>query len=79
MVNGHHPRLTDAEQLAGNSYWRALWLAGDPPPDPDAAVAPWRGLVSRYGAPRAAWIARQTTPLNARQRAGRADAARHGA
>ena len=68
MVNGHHPQLSDAELAAGNSYWRALWLAGNPPPDPDAAVAPWRGLVSRYGAPRAAWIARQTTPLNVDQR-----------
>lgn len=68
MVNGHHPVLSDAELTAGNAYWLALWLAGDPPPDPDAALAPWRGLVSRYGAPRAAWIARQTTPLNLAQR-----------
>jgi len=68
MVNGHHPRLSDAELAAGNSYWRAVWLAGDPPPDRDAVLAPWRGLVSRYGAPRAAWIARQTAPLNLAQR-----------
>ena len=68
MVNGHHPRLSDAELAAGNAYWRAVWLAGDPPPDPDAVLAPWRGLVSRYGAPRAAWIARQTTPVNVSQR-----------
>lgn len=68
MVNGHHPRLSDAELAAGNSYWRAVWLAGDPPPDPDAVLAPWRGLVVRYGAPRAAWIARQTTPLNLAKR-----------
>ncbi len=68
MVNGHHPRLSDAELAAGNSYWLAVWLAGDPPPDRDAVLAPWRGLVTRYGAPRAAWIARQTTPLNLTQR-----------
>jgi hypothetical protein len=68
MVNGHHPELTPAEQAAGNDYWNALWLAGDPPPSPDDAQAPWRGLAGRYGAPRAAWIALQTTPVNIAQR-----------
>ena len=64
MVNGHHAELTTDELSAGNAYWDALWRAGDPPPDPDAAQAPWRGLAARYGAPRAAWIVRQTTPVN---------------
>ena len=64
MVNGHHPELTTAELAAGNAYWDALWRAGHPPQDPDAAQAAWRGLTTRYGAPRAAWIVRQTTPVN---------------
>jgi hypothetical protein len=67
MINGHHPQLTAAELAAGNSYWDAVWRAGSPPPDQDAVVAPWRGLVARYGAPRAAWIVHQTTPLNIAQ------------
>lgn len=64
MVNGHHPELTAAEQAAGNDYWNTLWLAGNPPPSPDDAQAPWRGLAGRYGGPRAAWIVLQTTPVN---------------
>ena len=67
-VNAHHPELTAAELAAGNAYWDAVWRAGDPPPDPDAGQAPWRGLVTRYRSPRAAWIVRQTTPLNLAQR-----------
>jgi hypothetical protein len=68
MVNGHHPELTTAELAAGNAYWDAVWRAGDPPPQPDAVQGPWRGLAARYGAPRAAWIVRQTTPVNIAQR-----------
>jgi hypothetical protein len=64
MVNGHHPELTTAEQAAGNDYWNALWLAGNPPPSPDGAQAPWRGLAGRYGEPRATWIVLQATPVN---------------
>jgi hypothetical protein len=67
-VNAHHPELTAAELAAGNAYWDAVWRAGDPPTDQDAVLAPWRGLVTRYGAPRAAWIAGQATPLNIAQR-----------
>jgi len=67
MVNGHHPQLTAAELAAGNAYWDAVWRAGNPPPGQSAALAPWRGLAARYGAPRAAWIVDQTTPLNLAQ------------
>ncbi|HEY7145489.1 MAG TPA: hypothetical protein VH637_14695 [Streptosporangiaceae bacterium] len=68
MVNAHHQELTTAELAAGSAYWDAVWRAGNPPQDPDAARAPWRGLASRYGAPRAAWIVRQSTPVNIGQR-----------
>jgi hypothetical protein len=67
MVDGHHPELTPAELAAGNAYWLELWRAGNPP-QADAAKAPWRGLAARYGGPRAAWIVRQTTPVNLAQR-----------
>lgn len=67
MVNAHHPELTAPEVAAGNAYWDAVWRAGKPPPQQDAVLAPWRGLAARYGGPRAAWIALQTTPLNIAQ------------
>jgi hypothetical protein len=67
MADGHHPPLTAAELAAGNAYWAAVWQAGNPPADQDAVLAPWRGLVARYGAPRAAWIRLQTTPVNLAQ------------
>jgi hypothetical protein len=63
-LDGHNPELSADELAAGTSYWNDLWLAGNPPPSPDSARAPWRGLVARFGAPRAAWIARQCTPVN---------------
>ena len=66
-VNGHHPELTTAELPAGNGYWADVWAAGKPPPSIDAVRAPWRGLVARFGASRAAWIADQCTPLNIAQ------------
>ena len=68
LVNGHHPELTPAELAGGNAYWDALWRAGNPPPQQDSLRAPWRGLATRYGAPRAAWIVRQATPVNLAQR-----------
>ena len=67
-INGHRPELTAAELAAGVNYWQDLWAAGNPPPTVDAVQAPWRGLVSRFGAPRAAWIVRQCTPLNVVER-----------
>jgi hypothetical protein len=68
MVDGHHQELTAAEVAAGGAYWDAVWRAGNPPGDQDAVQAPWRGLATRYGAPRAAWIADRTTPLNIAKR-----------
>ncbi len=41
-----------------------MWRAGNPPASAEAVKAPWRGLASLYGAPRAAWIALQMTPTN---------------
>lgn len=64
-INSHEPELTEQEIADGKSYWDAVWSAGLPPASLDAIQAPWRGLASLYGAPRAAWIALQMTPINA--------------
>jgi hypothetical protein len=66
-INTHEPGLTPQEISDGQSYWTGVWSAGNPPPSPDGAQAPWRGLASIYGAPRAAWIALQMTPTNQAQ------------
>jgi hypothetical protein len=66
-INSHEPELTDQEITDGKIYWDAVWRAGNPPASLDAVKAPWRGLASRYGAPRDAWIARTMTPSNLAQ------------
>jgi hypothetical protein len=63
-INSHEPELTAQEITDGTSYWDAVWSAGLPPASLDAVQAPWRGLASLYGAPRAAWIALEMTPSN---------------
>jgi hypothetical protein len=66
-VDSHESELTNQEVTDGESYWNALWQAGKPPAKPDDLKAPWRILASRYGSPRAAWIARALTPTNLAQ------------
>ena len=63
-VDSHEPGLTTQEVTDGQTYWSALWQAGNPPPNPDDAKAPWRTLASLYTPQRAAWIALQLTPTN---------------
>lgn len=63
-INSHEAELTDQEIADGQTYWNAVWRAGNPPPSLDSAKAPWRGLASLYGAQRAAWVALQMTPTN---------------
>ena len=52
-VDTHEPPLTADETEAGKAYWRAAWDA--PAAARDEA---WGTLSARYGAERAAWIAR---------------------
>jgi hypothetical protein len=63
-INSHEPELTAQEIADGQGYWNAIWNAGLPPASLDTIQAPWRGLASLYGSPRAAWIALQMTPTN---------------
>ena len=74
-INTHEPELTTQEIADGQSYWTQIWSGGNPPATPDAAQAPWRGIATIYGAPRAAWIALQLTPTNATQQPTAAAAA----
>ncbi|GAA2463508.1 hypothetical protein [Streptomyces macrosporus] len=67
-IDTHEPPLTADEVGWGRHYWNAMWSAGN---DPDAAPevvaaaekAAWDELSGRYGAERAAWIARVLEPL----------------
>ena len=63
-VDTHERALTADEQLWGEHFHQAIRTAAGAE---DATKAAWRQLVSRFGAPRAAWIAhvyRGKEPLN---------------
>jgi hypothetical protein len=64
-VDSHQTSLTTDEAAAAAAYWTLIWAAGNPPADPDAPAAAWRGLVAQFGAQRSAWIVRATAPVNA--------------
>ena len=66
-VDSHEPELTNQEVSDGQAYWTAVWQAGNPPPNPDEAKAPWRSIAARYTPQRAAWICAQLTPTNQSQ------------
>jgi hypothetical protein len=59
-VNTHETALTSQEISDGQTYWTSAWSSD--------AQAAWRLLANLYGAPRAAWIARELTPTNVNQR-----------
>ncbi len=66
-VDSHEPELTAQELSDGQAYWNAVWLAGNPPPDPDDDKAPWRTIAALYTPQRAAWICLQLAPTNLAQ------------
>ncbi len=68
-VNNHEPVLTASEIEHGEGYWSAYRAASG-----DAAheSAAWKSLAKRFGGNRAAWVAKQSQPLN--WGAARADA-----
>ncbi|GAA4329758.1 hypothetical protein GCM10023165_02820 [Variovorax defluvii] len=64
-LDSHEPELMPGEQEWGRHYWEQDWRAGA---DTAARADVWRQLADRFGAARAAWIARMLAPLNASQR-----------
>src|SRR5499427_464136 len=64
-LDSHEPDLTADEQTWGRHYWTQNWLAAS---DATATATAWRQIADRFGARRAAWIARVLTPTNADQR-----------
>ena len=60
-MDSHEPDLTPDEQTWGQHYWQQEWLAAA---DATARLAAWRQIADRFGAARAAWIVRLTTPTN---------------
>jgi hypothetical protein len=62
-VDTHESELTADEQIWGQHYWVQDWMAGD---DTSVRADAWRQLAERFGAARAAWIARVLQPSNPR-------------
>lgn len=60
-ITNHEPMLTEPEVNHGQHYWTALRAAAGNTEDETAA---WDTLARRFGGNRAAWVARQTQPLN---------------
>jgi len=59
-VDSHEPQLTDAELDSARRYWERIWRAGTR--NVDAERAAFVELARAVGTPRAAWVARATTP-----------------
>ena len=53
--------MTDQELTWGKHFWDQTWHAG---PDENAKKVAWQQLAERFGAQRAAWVARALQPLN---------------
>ncbi len=64
-VDTHQPELTTDERTWGTQYWQQDWVAGNAT---TARSDAWLTLASRFGAARAAWIARVLQPTNLQQR-----------
>ena len=60
-IDSHETMLTVAEREWGKHFWEQCWRAGG---GVDAQARAWRQLAERFGAERAAWIARQLRPTN---------------
>ena len=62
-VETHEEPLTHDEVNAGKTFWEETWRAGA---DAAGEEAAWRLLVSKFGAPRAAWVATVMEPQGQR-------------
>ena len=68
-IDSHQPDLTTDERTWGQQYWQQDWIAG---PDAGLRGDAWRSLANRFGAARAAWIARVLRPTNIAARPAKA-------
>lgn len=59
-IHTHEPQLTNDEVKAGKTYWETTWLASG---DYNQELGAWRELCAKYGAQRAAWVAKTLTPI----------------
>ncbi|MEJ8850705.1 hypothetical protein [Variovorax rhizosphaerae] len=64
-LDSHESDLLPGERDWGQHYWEQDWRAG---PNATARADAWRQLADRFGAQRAAWIARVLAPTNPLQR-----------
>jgi hypothetical protein len=60
-VDSFEPELTEIEITWGKHFWEQTWLAGKNEARERSA---WAQLAEQFGPARAAWIAKQLTPLN---------------
>ena len=60
-VDAHDPRLSEAEQAAGQEFWRGQWRTGT---NTARQQRLWAALAERFGPGRAGWVARATRPTN---------------
>lgn len=66
-VDTHEAPLTADEDVYGRRYWQGVWAARG---DATAESAAWGELAARFGAERAAWVARVLEPVNPLQQPG---------
>lgn len=60
-VDTHEPVLTEQEMIWGKHFWEQTWRAVG---NDELKKVAWRQLAERFGANRAAWVARSLKPLN---------------
>ena len=60
-VNTHEEKLTDQEVIWGKHFWEQTWKAST---NVEAQKVAWRQLAERFGAGRAAWVAKTLQPDN---------------
>lgn len=65
-IHTHETVLTDKEVTEGEKYWKALFKAekGSATEKEDLKKSAWRYVATIFGGQRAAWIARETKPVN---------------
>src|SRR5689334_16801844 len=60
-INTHEEKLTADEVTWGQHFWTQTWKAST---DVEAQKVAWRQLAERFGAGRAAWVAKTLKPQN---------------